>query len=335
MPRPACPFTLRSAVLVTLLLLVAALLVIIPIGTPAAEPPPPRAVPVAAPAPDPLPPQVRPGLPEGTPTRREVVPLRHLMKGLLLLIDEQHPLPEGYAPPDTCSIQRTSRGEVTCRDASAVLAGDALAALEALYAAARAEERIIQLTVFAGARSREQQRQHLTDTLALLSRDMPVEDALAAARSAVASPDCSEHQTGYAVDLRVCPTWNGWPDEGPLGSSAAGAWLCDNAWRFGFIRRWPDARPDGLSCRAYHFRYVGRAHAAIIHALGCTLEDYLLLLHTHGALTLYDENNVPAASAVCTVLQERNAVFHLPQDAAAEDTSMDNLGYAVAGCLYE
>lgn len=333
MPR-GMPVLRRRSVLMLLALLLLPLLLAQPAEFTASAPAtsaPLHAAPPPAPT---LPPCVRPGLPEGVPTQRIAVPLRRLMKGLVLVVDEAHPLPDGYPGVDAVSVQVHSRGEVTCRDASAVLAVEALDALEALYAAAQAD-RVIQLTVFSGARSREQQRSLMTETFALLCRELPAEAALAQARGAVASPDCSEHQTGYAVDVRVCPVWNGWPEEGPLEQSTAGRWLCEHAWRFGFIRRWPEAEPDGLSCRAYHFRYVGRAHAAIMHALGCTLEEYLQLLHTTGALTLYNENNVPAASAVCTVLGERSAAFRLPAGSTTEDLSMDNLGYAVASCLYE
>ena len=282
-----------------------------------------------------LPACVREGLAEGYALRQLAVPVHRLRMGRMLLIDERHPLPEDYAPADTLNILSASGGRATCRDLSAVLGEDALEALSAMLTAAR-QEKHMGLVVFAGARSPEQQRILLTDTLAALSRDMPLEEALSAARAAVASPGCSEHQTAWAVDIRVCPQWNGAPLAEAMEESADGQWLLEHCWRYGFIRRYPEADPRDGSCRAYHLRYVGYAHAMLMHALGLSLEDYLALLHRCGALTLYDEAaGVPLCSAVCAEAGERQALFTLPEEAVVEDLSLDNLGWAAAACLYQ
>ena len=278
-----------------------------------------------------LPEAIRAALPAGE-TQHLSVPTQHLMKGRMLLIDESHPLPDGYTPGDTLSVLSYTQGRVACRDLAAVSGQDTLDALTQLFAAAR-QERIVQYTVFAGTRSAEQQRILLTDTLADLSRDMPLEEALEAARRAVASTDCSEHQTSFAIDLRLCPVWNGAPLEQTYEASQAGRWLAEHCWEYGFIRRWPDAEPASHSCQAYHLRYVGRAHAMLMHALDATFEEYLALLHEHGVLTLYDENGAPLAAAVCSRAGEHQTSFTLPM-AAIDDLSLDNTGYAIASCLF-
>ncbi len=279
-----------------------------------------------------LPSCVRPVLPEGIPTQQLTVPTQHLMKGKLLLIDEGHPLPDGYTPADTFSVLNHTKGRVASRDLTAVSGEDTLSALVELFADAR-NERIVQFTVFAGTRSSEQQRILLTDTLADLSRDMPIENALLAARQAVASPDCSEHQTAWAVDVRLCPIWNGTPLDTPYTATEAGRWLTAHCWEHGFIHRWPEARPAAHSCRAWHLRYVGRAHAMLMHALDASFEEYLDLLHQYGTLTLYDENDAPLAAAVCRSAGEHQTSFTLPV-AEIEDLSLDNIGWAVAACLF-
>ena len=191
------------------------------------------------------------------------------------------------------------------------------------------------LVAFAGSRSPEQQRILLTDTLAALSRDMSLDEALSAARAAVASPGYSEHQTAWAVDIRVCPQWNGAPLAESMEESADGRWLMENCWRYGFIRRYPRADPRDGSCRAYHLRYVGCAHASLMHALDLSLEDYLSLLHNQRTLTLYDEaSGAPLCSAVCAEAEARQTLFILPEDASVEDLSLDNLGFAVVSCVY-
>lgn len=287
--------------------------------------------PVPTPAEAPLPACVQPGLPPAE-TRQVAYTWEELLRGRLLLVDEAHPLPEGYTPADTFGVLHRTQGRVECRDLAAVSGQDTLDALVSLFAAAR-QARWVQFTVFAGTRSAEQQRILLTDTLAAFSRDMPIAAALKAAVNAVGSVGCSEHQLPWAVDIRQCPIWNGTPLAQTYEETPAGCWLADNCWRYGFIRRWPGAPVADHSCRAFHLRYVGQAHAMLIHALNATLEDYLALLHRHGALTLYNENGAPLAAAVCLPAGERQTLFTLPA-ARVEDASLDNTGYAVAACLF-
>lgn len=292
-----------------------------------------HAAPIQAPAPTekPLPACIQPGLPVGD-TTEAVYTNVELMQGRLLLVDEDHPLPSGYVPADTFGVLRTTQGLVECRDLAAVSGQDTLSALTSLFAAGR-QARFVQLTVFAGTRSAEQQRILLTDTLASLARDMPLPQAMAAAVEAVGSVNCSEHQLSWAVDIRLCPLWNGVPLSQSYDETPAGQWLAEHCWEHGFIRRWPDAPIADHSCRAYHLRYVGQAHAMLMHALNATLEEYLSMLHQHGTLTLYDEKGAPLACAVCLPATERQTVFTLPV-AQMEDVSLDNTGYAVAACLF-
>lgn len=279
----------------------------------------------------PLPACIQPGLPTGI-AQEVAYANEELMQGRLLLVDEEHPLPEDYTPADTFGVLRSTQGRVECRDLAAVSGQDTLDALVALFAAGR-QARFVQFTVFAGTRSAEQQRILLTDTLASLARDMPLNQAMESAVATVGSVGCSEHQLAWAVDVRLCPLWNGTPLAQPYEETAAGQWLVEHCWEHGFIRRWPGAQIVDHSCRAYHLRYVGQAHAMLMHALNATLEEYLALLHQHGTLTLYDEKGVPLACAVCLPAGERQTVFTLPA-AQVEDASLDNTGYAVVACLF-
>ena len=56
-----------------------------------------------------------------------------------------------------------------------------------------------------------------------------------------------------------------------------GAWLRDNAWRFGFIMRYPADKTDvtGYSFEPWHYRYVGTELATELHDTGfTTLEEF-------------------------------------------------------------
>ena len=136
------------------------------------------------------------------------------------------------------------------------------------------------------------------------------------------------------MDIRICDGWNQLPRSEPLSASAEGQWLLENSCRFGLIHRYPenDPSPDP-SCGAYHFRYVGKAHAAMMHALSLSLEAYLDLLHTHSALTLWDETGAPVCSVLCQPVDDGLTV-QAPMEAQLEDVSLDNLGWGVAAYLW-
>ena len=91
-----------------------------------------------------------------------------------------------------------------------------------------------------------------------------------------AYPGYSEHQTGLCADLwdtrpQYSPTVNPFTDE------ATATWLKNNAWKFGFILRFPSGKEQvtGYSYESWHFRFVGRYHAQKIASAGITLEEYI------------------------------------------------------------
>jgi D-alanyl-D-alanine carboxypeptidase len=97
-----------------------------------------------------------------------------------------------------------------------------------------------------------------------------------AALDSSARPGHSEHQLGTTLDLKSyggSAPWNyrDW------GTTRAGAWLRNNAWKYGFVLSYPKGKTS-VTCYAYepwHFRYVGRVTAARVHASFLTLRQYL------------------------------------------------------------
>ncbi len=92
-----------------------------------------------------------------------------------------------------------------------------------------------------------------------------------------APPGTSEHQTGLAVDIT-----NAGVDES-FAEQPEYDWLVENAWKFGFILRFPKDKVEitGYKFEAWHFRFVGRYHAYRIYKLGMCLEEYTEYLKTH------------------------------------------------------
>ncbi|MBR4082251.1 MAG: M15 family metallopeptidase [Clostridia bacterium] len=278
-----------------------------------------------------LPSNVLAGYPAGETTYTVSFTQQRLMAGMMLLVDEHHPVPDTLSPV-TAGILQRSGGRVSCRDTRAVLAPEAIDALDEMFRYAR-YARHNTLVVFAASRSEEQQRSALIDRMTALSRNMSFEAALAQAKQEIEVPGCSEHQLPWSVDIRICGTWNALPAQEPLSASEAGQWVLAHCHEYGFVQRYPGAETD--SHRAYHFRYVGRGHAAMMHALGLPMEAYLLLLREYGVLTLLDDAGQPAVTVIASAMTPgRDTRMTLPLHGDTECVSSDNDGWALAACLY-
>lgn len=89
-----------------------------------------------------------------------------------------------------------------------------------------------------------------------------------------ARPGTSEHQTGLCIDL--INTNNPKLDES-FASHACYAWLQENAYKFGFILRFPKDKEKvtGYNYEPWHYRFVGIDAAKQMHDGGLTLEEYV------------------------------------------------------------
>ena len=91
-----------------------------------------------------------------------------------------------------------------------------------------------------------------------------------------ARPGYSEHQTGLAAD--VVAVGSGCGIDQCFGSLPAGRWVEANAWRYGFIVRYPNGftAVTGYEWEPWHLRYVGKDAAREMHDSGIpTYEQYL------------------------------------------------------------
>ena len=93
----------------------------------------------------------------------------------------------------------------------------------------------------------------------------------------VARAGASEHQLGLAMDI-------GWEDyqgtSNKFPRTKAGKWCTENCWKYGFILRYQEGWDEitGYKAEEWHFRYVGKENAKLIHEANMPLETYLILL---------------------------------------------------------
>lgn len=93
-------------------------------------------------------------------------------------------------------------------------------------------------------------------------------DGKKAADTYSARPGFSEHQTGLVSDINQI--------DNSFENTDAFKWLQENAYKYGFILRFPKDKEDvtGYQYEPWHYRYVGEYVAEKIHDENLTLEEY-------------------------------------------------------------
>ena len=182
----------------------------------------------------------------------------------LRLVDKDHLLPADFAPDVVEAGNSYKHVEFDRRAAGA---------LEELMDACNAEGH--ELMVCSGYRTIAYQ-EGLFEKQVRKQENLGLsgEEAVAAAATVVEVPGGSEHNLGLAVDF-------GTPDNQLVDESfddePESAWLKANAWKYGFILRYPQGAEDvtGITYEPWHYRYVGLAAAKEIYDRQLTLEAYL------------------------------------------------------------
>lgn len=124
--------------------------------------------------------------------------------------------------------------------------------------------------VRAGYRSQEEQERVLDNKIAAYqSEGYSKSKARSLALETVAEPGTSEHELGLAVDINA--------EEGRSTGDEVYDWLTENAYKYGFILRYPSDKAEitGIDYEPWHYRYVGKDAAKEIYESGQCLEEYL------------------------------------------------------------
>lgn len=182
---------------------------------------------------------------------------------LWVIVNKQHQLsPKDYVPKDLTfpKISLRNPGDDTMKQRN-----DSSAALEAMFGAAKKDG--INLLLVSGYRSYYNQS-------ALYNSYVKASGQAVTDRQS-ARAGYSEHQTGLAADLgasnRKCEI------EQCFANTAEGKWLAANAYKFGFLIRYPLDKEDitGYEYEPWHVRFVGTNLSTEMNRLNITtLEEY-------------------------------------------------------------
>lgn len=187
-------------------------------------------------------------------------------QGDLLLVNKDHPVPKGLHPEsEAVSLIRNAElidgfGVLDNKVQLSPRMADRFAAM----VQAAGEEGIHHFLISSGYRDEQKQDE--------LYRQMGARLALPAGYS--------EHNLGLSLDIGS--------SQAEMNVAPEGQWLKENAWKYGFILRYPDDKTaiTGIQFEPWHFRYVGLPHSAIIHENGLVLEQYMDYLKEHKSVSL-------------------------------------------------
>ncbi|MBQ7474293.1 MAG: D-alanyl-D-alanine carboxypeptidase family protein [Clostridia bacterium] len=187
----------------------------------------------------------------------------------LVLVNADHPLSAASVPEDLTDLPMTRQdGRATAK--ARLYAANALEALFAEMAAMGFDD----VSVTSGYRSYADQTALFENYVA---GELEADPSLSreAAEEIVTTyssrPGTSEHQTGLSVDMHNMEYANA-----EFANTEVYRWLEENAWKFGFILRFPEGKTDltGVKFEPWHWRYVGRAAAYAIKEQKLCLEEY-------------------------------------------------------------
>lgn len=184
---------------------------------------------------------------------------------LLILVNTEHPLDESYS---------FEHHTLNCgKDIDARALTDLQNMLTACNDAGN------EYNIISGYRDRESQQALVDEEVSKIvaAEGLSQEEATAEAYKTVQAAGCSEHETGFALDLTDINTYS--LDE-YVAEDATNQWLIENSYKFGFILRYPTDKVSytGIDYEPWHFRYVGVEAAAFMHDNNLCLEEFYDLI---------------------------------------------------------
>nr|WP_233563900.1 D-alanyl-D-alanine carboxypeptidase family protein [Cryobacterium tepidiphilum] len=177
-----------------------------------------------------------------------------------VVVNKQRPLnPKDFVPPDLVTVPVPHVWEPQLRK----VASDAIVAMFADYT----KQTGLKMQSQSAYRSYDSQVEVYTEDVKTNGQE--------AADSSTARPGTSEHQTGLTMDISALPA--DCSLAACFGDTPQGKWLAANAWKYGFLLRYPADKVavTGYEYEPWHFRYIGRDLAKRMHETGITtLEEF-------------------------------------------------------------
>jgi len=188
-------------------------------------------------------------------------PTEAKMDGTEGLVNKSHVLSSDYTPENLVEVDPDYRGN------NQLLVKEAA---EAFVEMAKACEEAVDRRILAYSNYRSYAVEQSTYASYLINANN--DDSVIAGFTSKAG--YSEHQTGLAVD--ICQKGYSYTE---MEECKSYEWLNEHCYEYGYIRRYPGNKAwiTGYQGNAYHYRYVGKEVASIIHQYSWVYEEYYYL----------------------------------------------------------
>lgn len=186
-----------------------------------------------------------------------VVSIKQIYQGNLLLVNKKYPVHKSGVTKDIVNLHEYPElvQGYGLLDNTIMLSQSVVQRFSEMIEAAAADD-VANFLISSGYRDTEEQKR--------LYEEKGAEYAL--------PPGHSEHNLGLSLDIGSTQT--------AMNNAPEGKWLQKNAWKYGFILRYPSDKTGitGIQYEPWHFRYVGLPHSRIMQDKNFTLEEYLEFL---------------------------------------------------------
>lgn len=179
---------------------------------------------------------------------------------------------KGIVPEDELVVVRETKNQAyKVKDYSVLLRKTTVDALNDMMLAFYTETQSDDVMVISGYRTVEYQQGLYENELASTGLSTS---------SLVSKAGYSEHHTGYAVDFKI------YTDDGvskEFDGTGVCEWIMQHCSEYGFVNRYPEGkeRITLIDNEPWHFRYVGKVHAAVMSEYDFCLEEYIEFLKNY------------------------------------------------------
>lgn len=268
-----------------------------------------------------------------------------LINGGLMLVNQWHKLPYDFSDATLVSVGTQSGFKIPVADSSVTLFPNAYNALNELFTAAT-EAGNLYYIVREGYRSNEAQSELFTKKMEELGEDYSGDILIAQAKKEINYPGTSEYQTGMSFRMDLYTRENPDAIKGmKFQTSPQGQWFTENSWKYGIIFRFPMADfpnsswedksyKTGMTQKFNIYRYVGKAHAAVMRIMDYCLEEYVEFLIEHPHICVYEDGALRYEIVRLNMGDGDSFALPVPNPASDYQASIDNMGGIVMAYTY-
>ena len=260
-----------------------------------------------------------------------------LMYGGMLLVNQWHSRPDDFDDAGVVSIGNYTGGKIGVADYNVKLLPVAIAALQDAIAGAK-DAGYEHYMVSEGYRSWDDQNALFQKAMDRLKSKYSGDALVEQAKKSVNYPGTSEFNSGLSFTLRLYSRTDASIGKPAYSTTAAGQWMSENCWKYGFVFRFPLADfplqgtadksyKTGISAELNLYRYVGKGNAAVMHIKDFCMEEYVDYLQEHPHIAVFEDGVLKYEIYRQYVGDETNEIsLNLTGRASQYTASLDNMG---------